>query len=139
MNLEPIIQSEISQKEKNKYCILTYLYGIYKDGTDEPICKVAMKSHRGQAYGHSGGRRGRDELRVSIETYTLPQVKQIARGSLLCDAGSSNLVLWDNLEGWEEVANRREVQEEGNICMPTADSRWCVAETNSVVKQLSSN
>ena len=28
MNLEPIIQSEISQKEKNKYCILTYLYGI---------------------------------------------------------------------------------------------------------------
>ena len=27
MNLEPIIQSEISQKEKNKYCILMYLYG----------------------------------------------------------------------------------------------------------------
>ena len=44
MNLEPIIQSEISQKEKNKYCILTYLYGIWKDGTDEPICKVAMKT-----------------------------------------------------------------------------------------------
>ena len=44
MNIEPIIQSEISQKEKNKYCILTYLYGIWKDGTDEPICKVAMKT-----------------------------------------------------------------------------------------------
>ena len=26
-NLEPIIQSEISQKEKNKYCILMYFYG----------------------------------------------------------------------------------------------------------------
>ena len=26
MNLEPIIQSEVSQKEKNKYCILTYIY-----------------------------------------------------------------------------------------------------------------
>ena len=25
MNLEPIIQSEVSQKEKNKYCILTHL------------------------------------------------------------------------------------------------------------------
>ena len=28
MNLEPIIQSEISQKEKDKYCILTNIYGI---------------------------------------------------------------------------------------------------------------
>ena len=28
MNLEPIIQSEVSQKEKNKYRILTHIYGI---------------------------------------------------------------------------------------------------------------
>ena len=28
MNLEPIIQSEVSQKEKNKYCILMHIYGI---------------------------------------------------------------------------------------------------------------
>ena len=28
MNLEPIIQSEISQKEKDKYCILMHIYGI---------------------------------------------------------------------------------------------------------------
>ena len=28
MNLEPIIQSEVSQKEKYKYCILTHIYGI---------------------------------------------------------------------------------------------------------------
>ena len=28
MNLEPIIQSEVSLKEKDKYCILTQLYGI---------------------------------------------------------------------------------------------------------------
>ena len=26
MNLEPIIQSEVGQKEKNKYHILTYIY-----------------------------------------------------------------------------------------------------------------
>ena len=26
MNLEPIIQSEVSQKEKYKYCILTHIY-----------------------------------------------------------------------------------------------------------------
>ena len=28
MNLEPIIQSEVSQKEKDKYCILIHTYGI---------------------------------------------------------------------------------------------------------------
>ena len=28
MNLEPIIQSKVSQKEKDKYHILTHIYGI---------------------------------------------------------------------------------------------------------------
>ena len=28
MNLEPIIQTEVSQKEKDKYRILTHIYGI---------------------------------------------------------------------------------------------------------------
>ena len=28
MNLEPILQSEVSQKEKDKYHILTHTYGI---------------------------------------------------------------------------------------------------------------
>ena len=28
MNLEPIIQSEGNQKEKDKYCILMHIYGI---------------------------------------------------------------------------------------------------------------
>ena len=28
MNLEPIIQSEVSQKEKDKYHILMHMYGI---------------------------------------------------------------------------------------------------------------
>ena len=26
MNLEPIIQSEVSQKEKDKYCIVTHIF-----------------------------------------------------------------------------------------------------------------
>ena len=28
MNLEPIVQGEVSQKKKNKYCTLTHIYGI---------------------------------------------------------------------------------------------------------------
>ena len=30
-----IIQSEVSQKEKDKYCILMHIYGIKKNGTEE--------------------------------------------------------------------------------------------------------
>ena len=43
MNLEPIIQSEVSQKEKNKYCIFIHIYGILKDVNNEPICKAAVE------------------------------------------------------------------------------------------------
>ena len=28
MNLEPVIQTEVSQKEKNTYCILMHIHGI---------------------------------------------------------------------------------------------------------------
>ena len=37
MNLEPIIQNKVSPKEKDKYHILTHIYGIYKNGTGEFI------------------------------------------------------------------------------------------------------
>ena len=43
MNLEPIAHSELSQKEKDKYCILMHVYVIQKDGTDEPICIAAKE------------------------------------------------------------------------------------------------
>ena len=41
MNLESIIQSEVSQKEKHQYCVLAHIYGIQKDGNDDLICKAA--------------------------------------------------------------------------------------------------
>ena len=46
MNLEPIMQYEVSQKEKNKYGILTRIYGIWKDGSDEPICRAGMETQK---------------------------------------------------------------------------------------------
>ena len=42
MDLETVIQSEVSQKEKNKYHILTHICGIWKNGTDEPVCKAEI-------------------------------------------------------------------------------------------------
>ena len=43
MKLEPIIHSEVSQKEEYKYRILTHIYGIWRNGTDEFIFRTAME------------------------------------------------------------------------------------------------
>ena len=37
LKLEPIVQREVSQKEKHQYSILMHIYGISKDGNDDPI------------------------------------------------------------------------------------------------------
>ena len=44
MKLEPIIQSEVSQKDKDQYSILMHIYGISKDGKDNPICKTEKET-----------------------------------------------------------------------------------------------
>ena len=44
MKLEPIIQSEVSQKEKHQYGILKHIYGICKDGNDNLIYKIAKET-----------------------------------------------------------------------------------------------
>ena len=44
MKVDPIIQSEVSQKEKHQSSILTHIYGIWKDGNNDPICKTAKET-----------------------------------------------------------------------------------------------
>ena len=44
MKLEPIIQSEVSQKEKHQYNILTHIYGIQKDGKNNPVYETAKET-----------------------------------------------------------------------------------------------
>ena len=44
MKLEPIIHSEVSQKDKGQYSIVTHIYGILKDGNDNPICKIEKET-----------------------------------------------------------------------------------------------
>ena len=68
-----------------------------------------------------------------IETYTLLCVKWIASGNLLYDGGNSNLVLCDNLKEWDGVGGGRETQEEWVMCITMADSRRCMAETNTIL------
>ena len=43
MDLESVIHSEVSQKEKNKYHVLMHICGIYKHGIDYLICKTEIE------------------------------------------------------------------------------------------------
>ena len=47
MDVETVIQSEVSQKEKNKYRMLTHIYGILKkkkkNGSEEPRGRTGLK------------------------------------------------------------------------------------------------
>ena len=44
MNREPIIDSAVSQKDKNKYHILMHIYGIQKNGPDETTFRTAIET-----------------------------------------------------------------------------------------------
>ena len=67
MDQETVIQSEVHQKEKNKYRLLTYICGIQKNGTDELVCKAEIETQMqrtniwtpwgkaGAAWGGGGG------------------------------------------------------------------------------------
>ena len=44
MKLEPIIPSEVSQKEKHQYSILTHIYGIQKDGNNNPVYETSKET-----------------------------------------------------------------------------------------------
>ena len=55
MDLEPVILSEVSQDEKNKYCILTHACGIWKNGTDDLFAELKQRHRdREQMCGHQG-------------------------------------------------------------------------------------
>ena len=44
LKLEPIAQIEVSQKGNNQYSILMHIYGIQKDGNDDPIQETAKET-----------------------------------------------------------------------------------------------
>ena len=39
-------QSEVSQKDKDHYNILTHIYGIQKDVNNNPICRTEKKKDK---------------------------------------------------------------------------------------------
>ena len=61
MDLETVIQSEVSQKEQNTYLILMHICGTLNNGTHEPVCSAEIETqmYRTNVWtprGESGGR-----------------------------------------------------------------------------------
>ena len=99
MKLEPIIQSEVSQKEKHQYSILTHIYGIYKDGNDDPVCGTAKETQMCRTDFWTLWERERvDDWENGIETCILSCKKRIASLCSIQDTGCLGLVHWDDPE-----------------------------------------
>ena len=71
MSPEPIIQSEVSEKEKDKYCILTLIYGIQKNGTEEFIHGQQQRNRQREQTCGNGEKGGEGEMygKSNMETY----------------------------------------------------------------------
>ena len=133
MKLEPIIQSEVSQKDKEHYSILTHIYEFRKMVMITLYAKQ-KKRHRctEQTFGLRGRRRGWDVSENSIETCILSRVKQITSPGWMHETSA---------QGWctgKTQRNRleREVGEGiamGNTCNSMADSCQCMTKTTTVL------
>jgi len=76
MNLKPIIQSKLSQKEKDKYHILMHIYGIQKNGTEEFTYRAAMEKQTENRFMDMGRREERMRYMERVTwKLTLPYVK----------------------------------------------------------------
>ena len=94
-NLEPTIQSEVSQKEKKPNNIYECIYMKSRRMALMDLFAGKQWRHRHieQTYGQGlGAEEGEGEMNgeSGMDAYTLPYVKQIANGNLLYDSGNSN-------------------------------------------------
>ena len=87
IKLEPVIQSEVSLKEKNKHRILAHTWNKKKIILMNLFAEKEWGPRRREsACGHSGGGNGTSGGSI-INIYTLSDVKWIAGEKLLCRAG----------------------------------------------------
>ena len=131
MKLEPIIQSEASQKDKEHDSILTHIYGIYKDGNDNPQCKTEKET---QMY-RTDFWTLREKARVGCFKRTaciLSIVKQITSPGWMHETSA-----WAWYTGkTQRDRGEREVGRGirmGNICNSMADSCQCMTKPTAML------
>ena len=137
MKLEPSIQSEVSQKDKHQYSILTHIYGILKDGNDNTICKRETETQMYRTdFWTLGEREGGMIWENSIETGILSRVKLITSPGWMHETSA---------QGWcSRITQRDGMGREagggigmGNTCKSTADSCKCMAKPLQYCKVIS--
>ena len=131
--LEPTVQSDVSQKEKYKYRILTHIYGIWRDSTDEFIFRAAMEKQTENRPMDTGeGEEGEGEMykESNIEIYnTICKIdSQWAFAVWLKELQQG---LCDRLKGGmgREMGGR-------DMGVPMADSYWCMTENHKILQLL---
>ena len=130
MKLEPIIQSEVSQKGKHQYSILTHIYGIWKDGNDNPVCETAKETQMYRTVfwilweRARVGRFGRMALKHVY--YHVRNESPVCVRYRIQDAWGwcTGMIQRDDM-GWE-VGGGFKI---GNSCTPVADSCQCMAKS----------
>ena len=136
INLEPIVQGEVSQNETNILIINTYTWNLKRwywwSYTQERIWDTDMKNRLLNSVGEGEGRMIWEN---STETYILPYVKQAVSGDLLSDTDSTqcSVTTWRGGR-WEGGAR-------GRRYMNPSDWFLLIYDRNqyNTVKQLSSN
>ena len=117
MKLETILQSEVSQKVKHQYSILTHIFR--KMVTMTLYCKTAEETQMWRTVFWTLDSVGEGEGAMfqenSIKTCILSRVKQITRTGWMHETGRSGLVHWDDPEGWDGEEGGRGVQDGGHM------------------------
>ena len=99
MKLELIIQSEVNQKEKHQYSILTHIYGIQKDVNANPLCETAKETQMYRTdFQTLGEGEGGMIWENGIETRIISCKKRITTLGSMQDTGCLGLVHWDDPE-----------------------------------------
>ena len=138
MKLEPIIQSEVSQKEKHQYSTLTHIYGIQKDGNNNPVWDTAkeIQMYR-QSFGLCGRWQGWDGLgEWHWNMYNIIyEMNHKSRFDAWYRMLGSGALGWPRgmVQGGDVGGGFRM----GNTCTPMADSCWCMAKPIQYCKVIS--
>ena len=108
--MEPIIQSEVNQKEKHQYSILMHIYGIQKDGNDNSVCKTSKETQMYRTLFWTLWERARVGWFGRMALKHVYYHMQIASPGSMHDTGCSGLVHCDDPEGWDGEGGGRRVQ-----------------------------
>ena len=118
-NTEKNVQKYITQQARKfclKYHMLTHIYEIQKNGTDEPTGRAGLKTQmqRTDLRTPGGGRVSWDEVREWHGHIYTTKRKIDSQWEAATQHREISLVLCDHLEGWDKEGGR-EMQEGGDM------------------------